>query len=54
MSRNGVRGNAKRYRLNRGVTAGLFGISAGLFAVFFFSNVPKVRKTLTVRSCSDE
>lgn len=29
-----------------GITAGMFGVSAGIFALFFFSDVPKVRKDI--------
>ena len=31
---------------NSGITAGSFGAVAGFFALFFFSDVPKVRKDI--------
>ena len=35
--------NRKLTELNSGKTAALFGVSAGLFALFFFAEVPRVR-----------
>ncbi|KAK4983294.1 hypothetical protein LTR66_008879 [Elasticomyces elasticus] len=32
-----------------GITAGGFGAAAGIFALFFFSDVPKVRKDIMVK-----
>ena len=34
-----------------GYTGALFGVSAGIFAVFFFSGVPKVSSILEVCYC---
>lgn len=34
---------AANVRVHSGITAGSFGVVAGVFALFFFADVPKVR-----------
>ena len=40
--------------MGSGLTAGAFGAAAGFFAIFFFADVPRVRKDIMIVSRIDE